>query len=81
LLCRRLPPWKTYYDTRNKLLIARQYHGFRLWTATLPGILVRLVAALLNESDPRGHLSAVAAGVVDGLRGRKGSRHTRWGLR
>lgn len=35
---RSLPPWKTYYDVRNKILIANKYFRYRLWTQTLPGI-------------------------------------------
>lgn len=81
LLCRRLPPWKNYYDTRNKLLIARRYHGWRVWTHTLPGLLVRMVATLVGEPRRGEQLRAFAAGLADGMRGRAGCRHTSWRIR
>ncbi len=28
----RLAPWKRYYDTRNRLFIAKKYYGFGLYT-------------------------------------------------
>lgn len=75
-----LPPWKRYYDTRNRLLIARKYYGIQLFTKAIPGTLVRLVAALLREPKKLAQLRAFAAGIFDGLAGLKGKRHIRWGI-
>lgn len=77
----RLAPWKRYYDTRNRLLIARKYHGIRLLTQTVPGSFVRLFAALIYEQRRLAQLGAFCAGMVDGLLGIKGRRHTWWGIR
>ena len=74
----RLPPWKRYYDTRNRLLIARKYHGYRLVTQTLPGSLVRLVFALCCEPHKLAQFWGFAAGLFDGLLGIKGKRHIWW---
>ena len=74
----RLPPWKRYYDTRNRLLIARKYHGYRLVTQTLPGSLLRLVLAIWFEPHKLAQLWAFAAGLFDGLSGLKGKRHLWW---
>jgi len=73
-----LPPWKRYYDTRNRLLIARKYHGHRLWTQAVPGTLLRLVVAMAVEPDRWSQLHAFCAGLLDGLRGVKGARHLKW---
>lgn len=73
-----LPPWKRYYDTRNRLLNARRYHGWRLLTQTIPGSLVRLLAALLHERRKLAQLWAFTAGFIDGLLGIKGRRHDWW---
>jgi len=73
-----LPPWKRYYDTRNRLLIARQYYGPRLWTQALPGTLIRLAVAIAVEPNKLAQLHAFLAGLADGLRGIKGKRHTCW---
>lgn len=78
LTCLKLPPWKRYYDTRNRLLIARDYHGHRMLTQTLPGSFVRFVAALMHEPDRWQQTRAFLAGLIDGLLGRKGARHRRW---
>lgn len=75
-----LPPWKRYYDTRNRLLIARTHYGVRLFTQTIPGSFVRLFAALLKEPHKGAQLKAWCCGMWDGLRGVKGKRHERWRL-
>lgn len=81
LVCLRLPPWKRYYDTRNRLLIARKYYGIRLLTQTIPGSFVRLYAALRYEPRRLSQLWAFCCGMLDGLLGRKGKRHLSWGIR
>ena len=80
LICLRLPPWKRYYDTRNRLLIARKYYGIKLLTQTIPGSFVRLFAALQNEPRRLPQIWAFITGMIDGLLGLKGHRHTRWGI-
>lgn len=80
LHCLRLAPWKRYYDTRNRILLARRHFGPRLWTATLPSIALRLVATLVHEPGRVAQLRATLAGVLDGLSGREGRRHERWRL-
>lgn len=75
-----LPPWKRYYDTRNRLLIARQHYGVQLLTRTIPGSFVRLFAAMLKEPRKRAQLWAWCCGMYDGLLGIKGNRHQRWGI-
>lgn len=76
-----LPPWKRYYDTRNRLLIARKYYGLRLLTQTIPGSFVRLFAALVREPRKGMQLWAWCCGMFDGLFGIKGKRHEKWGIR
>lgn len=76
-----LPPWKRYYDTRNRLLIARTYYGIRLFTQTIPGSFVRLFAALIKEPRKLAQLHAFAAGFIDGLLGIKGKRHDFWRIK
>tara|TARA_R100000900_G_scaffold47653_1_gene38378 strand:+ start:64938 stop:65762 length:825 start_codon:yes stop_codon:yes gene_type:complete len=78
LTCLVLSPWKRYYDTRNRLFIARSYYGLRLFTQTIPGSLVRLIAALLTEPRKLAQLYAFVAGFIDGLLGIKGKRHEFW---
>lgn len=76
-----LPPWKRYYDTRNRLLIARRHYGMKLYTQTIPGSLVRMLATLLKEPHRLAQLRAFSAGFIDGVLGRKGRRHEVWGIK
>jgi len=80
LTCLELPPWKRYYDTRNRLLIARKHYGLRLLTQTIPGSFVRLFATLVKEPRKATQLKAFFAGFVDGILGIKGKRHETWGI-
>jgi GT2 family glycosyltransferase len=76
-----LAAWKRYYDTRNRILIARKYYGFRLLTETLPGTLVRLVVAMAEPGQRGAQLFAFIAGTFDGLLGLDGRRHSTWGIK
>jgi len=80
LACLRLAPWKRYYDTRNRLLIAREYYGGRLYTETIPGTVMRWAACMINEKHRGRQTWAFLAGTLDGLRGRKGARHKQWNI-
>lgn len=75
-----LPPWRRYYDTRNRLLIARRHHGHRFWTQAIPGTLARIILILLGEPAKLQQLKAALAGLWDGCRGVAGPRHHRWHL-
>lgn len=80
ILCLSLPPWKRYYDTRNRLLVARRYHGAELVYKTIPGTLVRLFTVLWFEPNRLAQLRAFVGGIVDGVLGRQGRRHELWGI-
>jgi rhamnopyranosyl-N-acetylglucosaminyl-diphospho-decaprenol beta-1,3/1,4-galactofuranosyltransferase len=66
--------WKRYYEIRNRLIVARRHHGFRLWTETLPGTLLRWLVMLAVQPNRLGQSAAYARGIVDGLTGRLGMR-------
>lgn len=69
-----LPPWKKYYDVRNRVLIARKYYGIRLWTRTIPGQIIRMGDSFLHEPDRLKMLWAYLRGILDGFLGRRGKR-------
>lgn len=77
----RLVPWKRYYDVRNRIFVARNHYGMALYYQTIPGSFLRLLAALVHEDHRMAQLRAFAAGMTDGLLGRKGRRHESWGIR
>ena len=78
--CLKLVPWKRYYDTRNRIFIAKSYYGFKLYTQTIPSLVLRLLAALINESDRTAQMKAFFVGLYDGLTNRAGKRHDYWNL-
>ena len=71
---RQLSPWKTYYDVRNKLFVSKKYFGSKLWTHTLPGIILRAVMSIFIEKKPGIVLYMYAKAILDGLCCRKGKR-------
>jgi GT2 family glycosyltransferase len=75
-----LPPWKRYYDTRNRLLLARRHYGIRFWTQTVPGSVLRGIVATVRGPKRLAQLTATFAGILDGLLGRAGRRHEYWKL-
>ena len=70
----RLAPWRSYYDVRNRLLIARRYFGLRLWTEALPGTLLRWLVTLALQPHRLSQSHAYLRGIWDGLAGRTGVR-------
>lgn len=69
-----LAPWRRYYDTRNRLVIAKRHFGWRLWREALPGTLLRWLVTLAVQPDRLGQSAAFARGIFDGLTGRMGMR-------
>ena len=69
---RSMPPWKIYYDVRNKILIADKYFRHRVWTQTLPGIVWRVCLTVPREKKRLLILLMTTKAVVDGLLKRKG---------
>ena len=72
--CLRLPPWRRYYDIRNRVLNGRRHFGFRLLFMTLPGVFVRWGATLQREPGRGRQSVAYARGIFDGLCNRLGKR-------
>ncbi|MCD6398671.1 MAG: glycosyltransferase family 2 protein [Candidatus Aenigmarchaeota archaeon] len=70
----RLTPWRRYYDVRNKILIARHYYKSELYTKTLPGLLVRLIATILYEKDSIRQIKFFCKAVKDGMLGINGRK-------
>lgn len=75
-----LPPWKRYYDTRNRIFIGKKYFGYRLYSQTLPSLLFRLFISMMNEKNKSQQLKAYCFGLYDGVTGKGGKRHEYWGL-
>lgn len=77
-ICFRMPPWKRYYDVRNRILTSRKSGIGNVIFRTVPATIIRLLASLLNEPQRYRQLRAYYAGVFDGLLNRTGKRHEFW---
>lgn len=75
-----LVPWKRYYDTRNRLLIAKKYYGLKLYTQTIPSLIFRLIIALRSGKDRSKQLKAFFAGFYDAVFHNTGRCHDKWDL-
>lgn len=69
-----LAPWRRYYDTRNRLVLAKRHFGYRLWTEALPGTLLRWLVTLAVQPNRLAQSKAFARGILDALTGRMGMR-------
>jgi rhamnopyranosyl-N-acetylglucosaminyl-diphospho-decaprenol beta-1,3/1,4-galactofuranosyltransferase len=65
-------PERTYYNIRNKIIIARRYYATRLWTHTIPGIAVRFFMTLLSGQDKQRYIKAYSIAMFHGLIGKLG---------
>lgn len=75
-----LPAWKRYYDTRNRIFIAKKYFGLKLYYQTLPSLLFRLFISLATEQKKYQQLKAYFWGIHDGLLSKGGKRHEQRGM-
>jgi GT2 family glycosyltransferase len=74
LILVRQAAWKNYYNARNRLIVARRYHGRLLWTATLPSVIVRMLYAAVYGPQSMQQIAAFAQAILHGLLGRVGKR-------
>lgn len=74
MIYRDIPPWKTYYHSRNKILLARKYFPCSLWLKTIPGILLRSIISLVKGDSKLASFRAYSTATIDGLFGRSGKK-------
>ncbi|MEM2370842.1 MAG: glycosyltransferase family 2 protein [Candidatus Bathyarchaeia archaeon] len=67
-----LPPWKGYYDIRNRILLSLEYEGLMFCFKRLPILLFRIILSLLYWGVKGNTLRLYARGLLDGLKGRTG---------
>lgn len=79
-ICFCMPPWKRYYDVRNRIITSKKQGAGAALLKTVPASIIRLAATLINEPARWAQIKAYVAGTIDGLRGITGRRHSRWKL-
>lgn len=67
IFCRRMAPQRRYYDTRNRIWIARRHQRRYLYTMLLPSLLFRLAVTIVAEKNPWAQFKACMRGIRDGL--------------
>lgn len=80
LSCLVMPAWKRYYDTRNRIFIAKKYHPYTWFLTTIPGLLLRLFGGIKQHPNKLRQIWAFVAGTFDGLFNLSGKRHHHWKL-
>ena len=70
-----LVPWKRYYETRNRVLIAAS-KGILAKLSIVPSSMLRLILAVLLQDEKIGQVGAILSGLADGFRNRKGVHRT-----
>jgi rhamnopyranosyl-N-acetylglucosaminyl-diphospho-decaprenol beta-1,3/1,4-galactofuranosyltransferase len=69
----RFPAWKSYYDIRNRILLALEYEPIKFWYHFLPVILLRMALSLVWYKEERlKKTQAYLLGLWDGLRRQTG---------
>lgn len=76
--CLCIPPWKIYYNTRNKIFIAKKYYGIKIFSETVPGIFLRMLIGITYTPNKFLQIYATLAGLIDGALNKTGNRHARW---
>jgi GT2 family glycosyltransferase len=65
----RFPAWKSYYDVRNRILLALEYEPIKFWYHFLPVILLRMALSLIWYKEERlKKTQSYLLGLWDGLR-------------
>ncbi|MFH2046096.1 MAG: glycosyltransferase [Pseudomonadota bacterium] len=70
-----LPPWKVYYDVRNKIITSRKYYGASFWTHTIPGIVFRMFISIFKEKEVLEIMKAYSMALIDGFKNKRINRY------
>jgi GT2 family glycosyltransferase len=69
-----MPPWKGYYDARNRILLGLKFEGSRFWCKHLPVLLLRIALSLVCWGARAKRLRFYMIGILDGFMQRTGKR-------
>jgi rhamnopyranosyl-N-acetylglucosaminyl-diphospho-decaprenol beta-1,3/1,4-galactofuranosyltransferase len=63
---RSMPPWKMYYEVRNKIIIAKRYYSVLSGIKSISGVTLQVLLSILLEKNKIGFCSAYFKGIIDG---------------
>lgn len=65
---RSMPPWKMYYEVRNKIIIARRHYPVFKGMKSIAGVTFQVFLSLILEKEKKDFLRVFFKGMIDGLR-------------
>jgi len=65
---RSMPPWKMYYEVRNKIIIAKRHYTFFSGIKSFAGVSFQILLSILTEKDKKAYLKSYFYGILDGLK-------------
>lgn len=65
LYYRSMPPWKMYYEVRNKIIIAKRYYSFLQGIKSFLGVSFQMILSVFYEKEKKLFLSAYFHGIID----------------
>ncbi len=68
LYYRSMPPWKMYYEVRNKIIIAKRHYTLLSGIKSFSGVSLQVLLSLLFEKDKNAYLKSYFNGILDGIK-------------
>jgi len=65
---RSMPPWKMYYEVRNKIIIAKRHYSASSGIRSIAGVTLQVFLSIFLEKDKKEYLSAFIKGIIQGIR-------------
>lgn len=63
-----LPPWRRYYDIRNRIWNARKYNSIFMLLTVILSVITHLVISVASENHKAQQILAYTHGLIDGLK-------------
>lgn len=67
LYYRSMPPWKMYYEVRNKIIIAKRHYTLLSGIRSFAGVSLQVLLSIFIEKEKYAFIKSYLKGIVDGL--------------
>lgn len=67
LYYRSMPPWKMYYEVRNKIIIAKRHCTLLQGIKSFAGVSLQVLLSIFAENDKKAYLNVYLQGTIDGM--------------
>jgi hypothetical protein len=62
-----MPPWKMYYEVRNKIIIAKRHYTLLAGMISFAGVSLQVLLSLFIEKEKYAFVKSYLNGIIDGL--------------